>query len=185
MRDREEIFQIIRTNEEIARKFLKIESLIPTFVNVKELFEKLVEYQEREFNIPFVWVSIIRRKELEGITRLLCSSPILKDRISIVDENVFLELLSHRASPLLVNNNLKPFYRLLPKKRKFLIRSLAVAPICLNTSIVGSFNYGDFSPLRYHPDMDTSLLEKLTGRISSTLTVLMHDIHDCSDREGT
>jgi uncharacterized protein YigA (DUF484 family) len=68
---------------------------------------------------------------------------------------------------------MKPFYKLLPRNKKYFIKSLAIAPITLNSEIVGSINHGDFSNLRYQPGMDTNLLEKLASNISARLSNIM------------
>jgi uncharacterized protein YigA (DUF484 family) len=80
-----------------------------------------------------------------------------------------LNIIGESAKPVLVNNDLKPFYKLLPRKKKFFIKSIAIAPIIVNNEIIGSINLGDFSNLRYQPGMDTGLLEQLVGNVSSCL----------------
>ncbi|MBM4272679.1 MAG: hypothetical protein FJ139_11085 [Deltaproteobacteria bacterium] len=173
MKKRKEISDILKANEAIARKFLKIESILPNILNVKELFETIVIQLEEEFHIPFVWISIINKDETADLIKILSASKILEERLNTTDQATFLNLVSHSTTPVLVNDDLKPFYRLLPQNRKFFIRSLAVAPITLNDEIIGSFNHGDFSHLRYQPGMDTSLLQKLTSHISAILSHLM------------
>jgi len=69
---------------------------------------------------------------------------------------VLFNLVAESTMPRLINDNLKPFYKLLPRNKKYFIKSLAIAPITLNSEIIGSINYGDFSSLRYQPGMDTN-----------------------------
>jgi uncharacterized protein YigA (DUF484 family) len=128
---------------------------------------------EEEFQIPFVWISILNEGNAINIMNALKSSHILKDRLSIIDRTVLFNLVAESTMPRLINDNLKPFYKLLPRNKKYFIKSLAIAPITLNSEIIGSINYGDFSSLRYQPGMDTTLLERLARNISARLSVIM------------
>lgn len=168
-----DMYEIKKKNEEIAKKFIKIETAITSFPDAKELFEKVLIQIEEAFDIPFVWISMINRPYLPDAIHALTTSKILKDRLNIIDEDTFLGLIANDTKPVLANDNLKPFYKLFPKKKKYFIRSLAVAPITLNKEIIGSLNHGDFSPLRYQPDMDTGLLSKLASNISSRLSEII------------
>lgn len=165
--------EILEKNEEIARKFRKIEENLPSLLNVKDLFEKLIIQIQEEFNIPFVWISIINERDLSSLVQALKSSQLLTDRLNIIDRSAFLNLLSNGTKPVLANNHLKSFYKLQPLKKKYFIKSLAVAPMTLNNEIIGSLNYGDPSNNRYQPGMDTSLLEKLASNISVHLSAIM------------
>jgi uncharacterized protein YigA (DUF484 family) len=167
------MYDIKKKNEEIAQKFIKIETAITSFPDAKELFEKVLIQIEEEFDIPFVWISMINRPYLPDAIHALTTSKILKDRLNIIDEGIFLGLIANDTKPVLANDNLKPFYKLFPKKKKYFIRSLAVAPITLHKEIIGSLNHGDFSPFRYQPDMDTSLLQRLAANISSRLSEII------------
>jgi len=165
--------EILEKNEEIARKFRKIEENIPSFLNEKDLFEKLIIQIQEEFKIPFVWISIIDERDLSSLLQALKSSQLLKERLNIVERSAFLNLIANSTKPTLANNQLKSFYKLQPLKKKYFIKSLAVAPITLNNEIIGSINHGDPSNLRYQPGMDTSLLEKLVSSISVQLSNIM------------
>ena len=162
--------EILEKNEEIARKFQKIEQNLLSFFDVKALFEKLVIQIQEEFNIPFVWISIINERDLSGLVQALKSSRLLKDRINVIDRSAFLNLITNGTKPVLANNHIKSFYKLQPLKKKYFIKSLAIAPITLNDRIVGSINHGDPSNIRYQPGMDTTLLEKLASNISVRLS---------------
>jgi len=164
---------ILKKNEEIDRKFRKIEENLPSFKNAKDLFEKLLFQIQEEFRIPFVWISIINERDLEGLIQVLKSSQILQERINIINRDVFLSLISNGTKPVLANNHLKPFYKLLPRHKKFFIKSVAISPITLNNVIIGSINYGDSSHLRYQPGLDTSLLARLVSNVSSRLSIIM------------
>ena len=167
------INDIKKKNEEIARKFIRIETSLSSFPDAKELFEKVLIQIEEEFDIPFVWISLINRPHLTGMIRSLRTSIILKDRINITDEATFFSLIADGIKPVLANDGLNPFFKLLPRKKKYFIRSLAVAPITLHQEIIGSLNHGDFSDLRYQPDMDTTLLQGLASKISVRLSEII------------
>lgn len=177
-----ETVDIVKRNEEIARKLSKIEENLPSFLNVTDLFEKLIIQTEEEFHIPFVWISLINERVLAGLIKMLKSSKILKERINIIDRAAFFDLVPNSITPKLANDNMKPFYKLLPRNKKYFIKSLAVAPITLNSEIIGSINYGDFSSLRYQPGMDTSLLEKLVSNVSSRLTAIIAGENDACNQ---
>jgi uncharacterized protein YigA (DUF484 family) len=172
---------IKKKNEEIAREFGKIESALPSFSNGKDLFEIILIQMEGQFHIPFVWISIINRHDLRGVIQELATSKIIKDRLNIIDEAAFFSLVVDGKKPILVNDDLKPYFKLFPKKRKFFIRSLAIAPITLHEEIIGSLNHGDFSSLRYHPDMDTTLLQRLASHISIRLSEMI----PCEKKDDT
>ena len=169
----DEASETIRKNKEIGDRFTRIEAELPLFSDPGELFEKLLVRLHEEFAVPFVWLSIVNRPDMGGFIQPLKNSEILADRLNIIDEILFFELASQGETPVLANKDLHPFYRLFPKNKKFFIKSIAVAPITLDGRIVGSINYGDASSMRYEPGMDTSLLQHLTGAVSSCLTRLL------------
>ena len=81
-----------------------------------------------------------------------------------------MEIVANNTKPVLENDNLKPYYKLLPKESKYFIKSIAVAPITLDSEIIGSLNQADFSAIRFQPGMDTSLLEQLAIKVSLCLS---------------
>lgn len=171
----DEVSETIKKNNELADKFSRIEAELPLFSKPTELFEKLLVRLQDEFSIPFVWLSFVDRPEDTGLLQSITASEILRDRLNLIDEAPFLELATQGAKPVLANKDLQPFYRLFPKNKKFFIKSIAIAPFMLDGRIIGSINYGDAANLRYEPGMDTSLLQHLTGTVSSCLTGLLKD----------
>ena len=165
--------ETIKKNKELADKFTRIEEELPLFSEPRELFEKLLVRLHEEFDVPFVWLSIVNRSDVGGLVRDLRSSTILADRLNVIDEAQFLELAPQSEKPVLANKDLHPFYRLFPKNKKFFIKSVAVAPLTLDGRVIGSINYGDADSMRYEPGMDTSLLQHLTGVVSSCLSRLL------------
>jgi len=177
----DEISETIRKNKEISEKFYAIEKSLTAFTDPGDLFEKLIPRLREEFAIPFVWISIIRRPETARLIRSLESSALLKDHVNLIDEAAFLGLVTG-AKPVLANRDLRPFYRLFPKNKKYFIKSIAVVPMSLNGRIIGSINHGDAAHTRYEPDLDTSLLERLAGSLSSRLSTLMPPDPTSADR---
>ena len=173
IKDMKEKGDILKKNEEIDQKFRRIEENLPSFQNAKDLFEKFIVQIQEEFKIPFVWISIVNEHDLDGLIQILKSSQILQERINIISRDAFLALISNSSKPVLANKHLKPFYKLLPRRKKFFIKSLAITPITLNNAIIGSINFGDSSHLRYQPGLDTSLLERLVSNMSSRLSIIM------------
>ncbi|MBA4424117.1 MAG: hypothetical protein C0390_13635 [Syntrophus sp. (in: bacteria)] len=164
---------IPKINEGIARKFRKIEADLSLCGSAVELFEMLFVDIQTEFSIPFVWFSLIRLPETTGLRKSLEASPLLRHRLNLIENALFLEVIPDSAHPLLVNGDLRPFFRLLPPNRKYLIRSLAVSPFTLHGRLVGSLNQGDSSLGRYEPDMDTALLMHLAQSVSDSLSRLV------------
>ncbi len=164
---------IPKINDEIAGKFQKIKASLDTSCSAVELFETLLEKIMAEFGIPFIWLSLIRLPETAGLQKTLEASALLRDRLNVIDLTLFLEVIPNTSSPLLMNGDLRPFFRLMPHNRKYFIRSLAVSPITLHGRLIGSLNHGDSSPTRYEPGMDSTLLMHLARSVSERLTCLL------------
>ncbi len=162
----EEILEHVTVNEEIAKKFFEIEVGILSVGNFMDLFEKLLLLIEEKFSIPHVWITMVRESDVSHLIETLKSSDVVKGRYSVVKRKAFLRLINEKDSPVLVNENVKPFYGLLPKNQKYFARSLAVVPISLDGEVIGSLNLGDFSESRFQPDMDTFFLSQLAVKIS-------------------
>lgn len=163
---------IRETNDGIARKFGKIEADIAACTEAGKLFERLLLGSRAEFGIPFVWLSLLRTPETEALPGLLGKSAILRERINVIDPVSFLEICPDTAHPLLAGGDLRPFFRLMPPRIKYLLRSLAIAPLFCRGSLIGSLNHGDASPDRYRPGMETGLLDHLARTVSGQLSRL-------------
>ena len=170
MNDFKTITEILRYNEEIARKFFEIEKSILAILNYTDLFEFLLTEIRKKFRVPYVWISVIEKSEVSRFIQSLESSELLRERMNVIDKKNFMELVGSTTTPLLVNDNLKPYYQLLPKNRKYFIKSLAIAPITLDGEIIGSLNQADISRVRFQPGIDTSLLERLAVKVSLCLS---------------
>jgi uncharacterized protein YigA (DUF484 family) len=165
--------EIRRQNLEISAKFSKIGMQLPKAKNIAKLFEMLFEEIEKEFNIPFVWITLIDSENAAPIISAIKSSAQLKNRLKVLHADVFNRILPNGLAPVLANSNLQPYYKLLPPSNKYFIKSLAIVPFCAHKEIVGSWNNGDVESDHYRPGMETSLLEKLAEAVSRRLTELM------------
>jgi diguanylate cyclase (GGDEF)-like protein len=166
----DEILEHITVNEEIAKKFFEIEAGILSVGSFKDLFETLLQLIEEKFAIPHVWITMVRENDVSHLIEALESSDVLRERLSVVKRKAFLKLINEKGSPVLVNENVKPFYALLPKNQKYFAKSLAVVPIIFDGEVIGSLNLGDFSESRFQPDMDTFFLSELAVKISICLS---------------
>ncbi|MBN1931163.1 MAG: diguanylate cyclase, partial [Desulfobacterales bacterium] len=157
-------------NEKIAKKFNEIEIKILSILNFKDLFEVLLSEIKQKFKVPYVWISMIEKSEISSLIQSIETSNVLNKYLNIIRKETFLELVDNNTKPLLINENLKPYFKLLPQDIKFFIKSMAIAPIFLDGEIIGSLNQADFSRIRYQPGIDTSLLEQLSIKVSICLS---------------
>ncbi len=169
----DEIHETLKENRLLAGKFERVEKRLEGITSPVRLLEHLLGQIEKEFSVPYVWVSLVDTGPLAGTIAALKASALLKDRINVVEKEPFLELTGQGASPVLANRELQPFYKLLPGSVRYFLKSLAVAPLTVNGEIAGSLNLGDYSPGRYRPGMDTDLLRHLTDSVSSQLSAML------------
>ena len=162
------VAELKRINEEIAEKFSHIEDAIARAADPVALFETWMNSMAEVFQIPYLWVSLIDIPENVVLIRRLRTSPLLKDRLNIIEQSNFRALTPNGSLPVLVNEELRLYFRLLPKN-KYFVRSMAVVPLTLQGQVIGSLNHGDTSPARYDPRMDTKLLQSLAAKVSSCL----------------
>jgi len=165
--------EIRRINLEISLKFSNIEIHLSQAKSIAGLFETLFAGIEKEFAVPFVWLTLVDKAENAPVIAAVKSSGVLKSRLSVIPPAVFEHILPAALQPVLANKELQPYYKLLPPANKFFIKSLAVIPIKVNDEIAGSWNNGDVLSDRYRPDMDTGLLQKLGQKVSLRLTELL------------
>ncbi len=166
----EELIDRLQKNEQIDKKFHKIETRILSILNFKDFFEVLLTEIQKQFEIPWVWISLIENSEVSDLIQSIEVSDILRPRISVVDRDLFMELVGNRRQPLLINQNIEPYFQLLPQGSDDQIKSMAVAPISLDGKMIGSFNQADFSKERFQPGIDTSRLEQLSIKVSVCLS---------------
>lgn len=165
-----ELIERLQKNEEIDKKFHEIETRILSILNFKDLFEVLLTEIQRQFRVPYAWISLIENSEVSDLVKYVESSNALRTRIKIVERDLFMALVGHRRQPLLINENIDPFFELFPQDRDFMVKSMAVAPISLYGRTIGSFNQADFSKERFQPGIDTGRLEQLAIKVSLCLS---------------
>jgi len=164
--------EYLKANAEITRRFTRLELSLTSYQSRLNLFEGLLLQIKQEFEIPYVWFTLIDspdRSELIGLMKL---SPFLLERQNLTEKNNFTRLVGPGATPLLANGDLKPYYVFLPPKVKYFMRSLCIAPMSCRGEVIGSFNHADYCPYRYRPRMDCTLLEDLMKKISARFTEL-------------
>ncbi len=160
-------------NTKIAAGFENIEKKLAEAKNVAGLFEILFEAIEKEFEVPFVWLTLKNNVGARHLIEAVKSSDILKDRLNVIRPELFCEIFPSGLKPVLVNKNLNKYYKLFPANRKYFVKSLALVPFKMNDEIVGSWNNGDARLNRYTPDMQTNLLQKLAHAVSVRLNEII------------
>jgi uncharacterized protein YigA (DUF484 family) len=164
---------ILNMNNEIANRFNKLEEMLASCENIGDLFEHIVFGSSEAFKIPYVWISLLRVPETWPIVYTINNRPFLKERLNIIEPTRYFEICPVDPVPLIASTDIRAFYRLMPLKLKFIMRSIAVAPINLHGKVIGSINNGDPSSERYRPGMDTTMLEHLMAVFSKRLSELL------------
>ncbi|MBU1003671.1 MAG: sensor domain-containing diguanylate cyclase [Proteobacteria bacterium] len=170
MSENKQIFAVLKRNEEICRKFFEIETAVLTILDFEALFARLVSLIRSKFDVPYVWISIIRGGDLAAMLDNLDASGELRGQLVLVDNEAVLSLLEGRESPILENRSLQLFSPLLPDPAPMGIRSVAVAPLTLDGKLVGCLNQADTRADRFSPEMDTTLLSQLAIKVSLCLS---------------
>lgn len=171
MNDEISLYERLRENEQTAKKFYEVEKKILSILRFKDLFDALLAEIKGQFNIPYVWLSIIENSEAHRLIESISDMDAeLKASINIIDRSAFFALIGRQTEPILANSELKPFFKLLPAERHYLVKSMAIAPITMDGEIIGSLNQGDAAQGRFEPGMDTSLLEQLATKVSLCLS---------------
>lgn len=171
MTNLKELIDRVKENEEIALRFQKVESRILSVLNFKDFFEILLTEIMDTFKMPYVWLTLIEDSEAtKVILKSSDGSSIIQERVNILSESHFHGLAGTSLSPILVNDDLKPYFKMLPENRKYFIKSMAIAPITLDGKIIGSLNQGDSDKGRFDPEFDTSLLAQLAVKVSLCLS---------------
>jgi len=164
------LYDRLKDNYDTTQKFFEIEKRILSILNYKDLFESLLREIKLKFNMPYAWISIIDKSELFNFIQSLETSETLKKHINIIDKKTFYNLVGTKTTPLLINDNLKAFSKLIPRQDKYSIRSIAISPISLDGEIIGSLNQAHISPGHFQPGLDTSSLEQLAVKVSFCLS---------------
>lgn len=164
--------EIKSINDDIVRRFAVIESRLKVCSSITAFFETLLEEAEQQFKIPFVWLSLINEEKNDWLIAEVKTSPKLRERLNLVERNLWENLVSDGAKPLLINSGLKPYFKLFPDGKKYFIKSIAIVPLRINGDVIGSWNNADAFSERYQPEMDTDVLRKFVQFVSRCLSEL-------------
>lgn len=164
------LFQQLKDNDTLARKFHEIETSILTIFNYQDLFKELLDQIQLKFGVPLVWLSFIKDSEVSRLAEQLSDKEIWRERINIIERKDLLHITARQITPRLINRNIASYASIFPSTSRPLIKSVAVAPISLDGELIGSLNQGDLSPDRFHPGLDTILLERLALKVSLCLS---------------
>ncbi len=163
---------IRRHNDSVAQRFTKIEAGIDAARSIDNVFKTLFYGIETEFDLPFVWLTLMDEAHTQPLISAVTSSEPLKNRLCLLSPEVFSSLIPDPAGPVLANRDLAPYYRLLPPRCKYFIKSIAVVPFMLDGRLAGSWNNGDSAVERFSPEMETELLAGLGRTLSRKLSQL-------------
>ncbi len=167
------LLQRVKENEEILKKFHLLETKILAILNLKDFFENLLTEMITIFQVPYVWVTVIKGSKLAHMVNSMAHSDIVRQRMNFIDPAAFDACFSSRPLPLLVNTDLAPYREFFPGRKVYEVQSMALAPVYIDGETVGSLNQGDRTRTRFEAGMDTSLLEQLTIKISLCLSNAM------------
>ncbi|MDA3896363.1 MAG: GGDEF domain-containing protein [Desulfobacteraceae bacterium] len=168
--DKIELMDRLNENENIQRKFHEFESKILTILNFQDFFEILLTEMGNIFNVPYVWLSVIKKSSMASLINPLINSKIIIEKTKFIDRSDFNAVFGNMSTPRLYSNSLEPWTVFLPKENKYHTGSIAIAPVYIDSEIVGSLNQWDHVATRFEPDMDTSFLEQLMMKISLCLS---------------
>lgn len=166
-----ELIKRIKENELTASRFQRVENKILSVLNFKDFFDVLLSEIMDVFRVPYVWITFFEDCDMaKAILKSARESEILNERVNMISRSLFKGLVGDSLSPVLVNNDLKPYYKMLPDNRKYFVKSMAISPITLDGKIIGSINQADSDVGRFDPEFDTSLLEQLAVKVSLCLS---------------
>lgn len=160
----------LKENEKIAQKFNEIEISILTILNFQDFLERLLFEISDKFSIGYIWISIIQESSIAKQLHDIQDSELLRTSTAFVPKEEFLSVTQNSLSPLLANENLGVFHALVPEISNYDMGSIAIAPITLDGTVIGSINQADKDKNRFEPGIDTSLLEQLALKVSLCLS---------------
>jgi diguanylate cyclase (GGDEF)-like protein len=173
LQDVSELLQVIRDNEEIARKFFEIETSILSIRHFKDFLQRLLREIREKFDIPHVWIALIEGSEPLKLLETIEAPQTVRRNLRTIAKETLFRLTDSRRSPVLINDQLKDYEPILPEQGRKKIRSLAIVPLTLDREVIGSLNLADSLDQRYAPGMETTLLEQLAVKVSICLSNVM------------
>ena len=155
---------------DIEKKLREIETRILSIVNFKEFFEVLLNEIKEKFAIPFAWITLISETDITALIQADSTCDGIENQMTVIEKEVFLKLIGTTSKPLLIKDDLKPYYSLFPSDSSYFIKSIALAPISLDGTVIGSLNLADFSTTRFHHRTYAQFLELLAIKVSICLS---------------
>lgn len=155
---------------EIEKKLRDIETRIISIVNYRDFFGVLLNEIKKKFTIPYIWITLIAEYDIATLIQTCDIYEDLDNYLTIIEREIFLKLIGTTSKPLLVKDDLKRYYCLFPPEISYFIKSLAIAPISLDGTVMGSLNLADFSGTRFHQRSYAQFLELLAIKISICLS---------------
>lgn len=166
---RTSIIERFHEHEDLAEKFYALDVKIMKILDVASFCRELPLHVAELFAVPHVWLSIIEDSKAARFVRG-------KGETMLVPRDLFLELLPQPDKPLVINEEIAPYFRLLPATRRDHFSSLAMVPLHLDGELVGSLNQSDPDPLRFNPNYNPTHLERLAVKLSLGLSnVIAHE----------
>jgi len=155
---------------EIEKKLREIETKILSIVNFKDFFEVLLNEIKEKFTISFAWITLIGENDITTLIQAEGTCDDLENQMTIIEREIFLNLIGTTSKPLLVKDDLKAYYPLFPPKSSYFIKSLAISPISLDGTVIGSLNLADFTTMRFQHRTYAQFLELLAIKTSISLS---------------
>ncbi len=166
---RTSVIERFRELEELAEKFHALDVQILKILDVATFCRELPQQMADLFAVPHAWMSIIEDAQAARFLRG-------KGETVLVPRAVFEQLLPCPDSPLVLNEGLTPYFRLLPPNRREHFRSLALVPLHLDGELIGTLNQADPDPQRFSPHYNRIHLERLAVKLSLGLSnVIAHE----------
>jgi len=166
----ESILTRLEENEQITQKFHELETGILTILDFQDFFEHLLTRISQIFEVPHVWISIIKERAIYNHINDMTNSSVIQSNTAFLQEKDFYRITGKQNKTLLINQGIENFRALFPSHSPFSIQSMSVTPVSLDGDIIGSLNQGDINEQRFSPGMDTVLLERLALKISLCLS---------------
>ena len=160
----------IRLSAENEKKLRVIETKILSIVSFRDFFGVLPNEIKKQFTIPYTWITLIAEYDIATLIQTCDPCEDLDNYLTVIEREVFLKLIGTTGKPLLVKDDLKRYYPLYPPDISYFIKSLAIAPIFLDGTVIGSLNLADFSDTRFHRRTYAQLQELLALKISISLS---------------
>jgi len=92
-----QVMDMLKINEEIDRKFFEVETALESACSPAELLVILLQQLGTVFDIPYIWLTFVKRQGEEGLLSNLAMPEYLREQVGELDE-VPLMRFFHRKS---------------------------------------------------------------------------------------